>query len=71
MSQLLSSPPPCPYVTVDYYCNHSGLAEGTVRQFIDEGRIIIKPKAKPREKTLINMVAMTEMAAREAMEKLS
>ncbi|AVH33421.1 regulator [Vibrio fluvialis] len=48
----------------------SGLAEGTVKQFITDGRIIIKPKTKPREKTLINMVAMTEIAAREAMELL-
>lgn len=70
MNQPLMTTIACPYVTVAHYCNLSGLAEGTVKQFIDEGRIIIKPKSKPREKTLINMVAMTEMAAREAMEQL-
>jgi|GEM_PF-1846127 len=70
MSQLLTSPPACPYVTVDQYCNLSGLAEGTVKQFIDEGRIIIKPKNRAREKTLINMFAMNEMAAREALQQL-
>ncbi|ELO4022987.1 hypothetical protein QWR20_004234 [Vibrio fluvialis] len=70
MSRLLSSPPACPYVTVEQYMALSGLAEGTVKQFITDGRIIIKPKTKPREKTLINMVAMTEIATREAMELL-
>jgi hypothetical protein len=57
-------------VTVEHYSELSGLAEGTVKQFIDEGRIFIKPKSKPREKTLINMVAMNEMAAREALDML-
>ncbi|OEE30893.1 hypothetical protein A1QO_15595 [Vibrio genomosp. F10 str. ZF-129] len=60
----------CPYVTVEHYCALSGLADGTVRQYISQGRILIKPKTLPREKTLINMVAMHELAAREAMEQL-
>lgn len=70
MAKLLTSPPECSYVTVAKYKALSGLAEGTIKQFIDEGRIIIKPKKKPREKTLINMLAMNEMAAREALERL-
>ena len=70
MAQLLSAPPQCSYVTVEKFMDISGLAEGTVKQFIAEGRIIIKPKRKPREKTLINMIAMNEMAAREALEIL-
>ncbi len=70
MAQFLSAPPASPYVTVEHYSQISGLAEGTIKQFIDEGRIFIKPKTKPREKTLINMIAMNEMAAREALEIL-
>ncbi|ENM5730710.1 hypothetical protein CW613_001705 [Vibrio mimicus] len=63
-------PPESPYVTCEKYSYISGLPMGTIRQYIEEGRIIIKPKNKPREKPLINMVAMHEIAAREALAKL-
>ncbi|HFQ5358044.1 hypothetical protein [Vibrio vulnificus] len=65
-----SVPPESAYVTCKKYEIISGMPMGTIRQYIAEGRIIIKPKEKPREKTLINMVAMHEMAAREAIAVL-
>lgn len=65
-----SVPPESAYVTCEKYAMISGLPMGTIRQYIEEGRIIIKPKKKTREKPLINMVAMHEMAAREALQVL-
>ncbi|WP_172564699.1 hypothetical protein [Vibrio navarrensis] len=62
--------PESPYVTCEKYSIISGLPMGTIRQYIAEGRIIIKPKIKPKEKPLVNMVAMHEIAAREAMQVL-
>ncbi|ELS0750975.1 hypothetical protein QQ213_000713 [Vibrio vulnificus] len=65
-----SVPPESAYVTCKKYSIISGMPMGTIRQYIGEGRIIIKPKMKPSERTLINMVAMHEMAAREALQML-
>ncbi|AMG01927.1 MULTISPECIES: hypothetical protein [Vibrio] len=65
-----SVPPRSPYVTMEEYSRLSGLAMGTIKQYINEGRIIIKPKDKRRDKPLVNMVAMHEIAAREAMQVL-
>ncbi|NNN99061.1 hypothetical protein FKQ62_06180 [Vibrio sp. B1-2] len=65
-----SVPPESAYVTCEKYSIISGLAMGTIRQYISEGRIITKPKEKPRDKPLVNMVAMHEMAAREAIAVL-
>ncbi|HIH0458031.1 TPA: hypothetical protein ACYHOL_001062 [Vibrio cholerae] len=62
--------PESPYVTCEKYSVISGLPMGTIRQYIAEGRIIIKPKTKTKEKPLVNMVAMHEIAAREAMHVL-
>ncbi|ACQ60320.1 hypothetical protein VCC_003231 [Vibrio cholerae RC9] len=62
--------PESPYVTCEKYSVISGLPMGTIRQYIAEGRIIIKPKTKTKEKPLVNMVAMHEIAAREAMQVL-
>ncbi|KKC68161.1 hypothetical protein WR32_20840 [Vibrio parahaemolyticus] len=63
-------PPISPYVTLEEYSRVTGLLIGTIRQYISEGRIITKRKDKPRDKPLINMVAMHEIAAREALEFL-
>ena len=63
-------PPLSPYVTYEEYSRITGLPMGTIRQYVTEGRVIIKPKDKPRDKPLINMVAMHEIAAREAVAAL-
>lgn len=63
-------PPLSPYVTYEEYSRLTGLPMGTIKQYVTEGRVIIKPKDKRRDKPLINMVAMHEMAAREAIAAL-
>ncbi|HDY7965938.1 TPA: hypothetical protein RQK66_000466 [Vibrio vulnificus] len=63
-------PPLSPHVTYEEYSRISGLAMGTIKQYVDQRRIIIKPKDKRRDKPLINMVAMHEIAAREAIAVL-
>ncbi|MDC0611923.1 hypothetical protein OAP63_14420 [Vibrio sp.] len=65
-----SVPPRSPYVTCEEYSRLSGLALSTIRFYITEGKIIIKPKERTRDKPLINMVAMHEIAAREALSVL-
>ncbi|XAG86217.1 MerR family transcriptional regulator [bacterium 19MO03SA05] len=65
-----SVPPLSPYVTCEEYSRITGLNESTIRDYVSKGKIIIKPKNKRREKMLINMVAMHEIAAREAVAVL-
>ena len=55
-----------PFVTVDQYCILTGMTKGTVIDYIRKGRIFIKKKELPREKPLINMVAMHQIALKEA-----
>ncbi|KJF83578.1 hypothetical protein [Photobacterium angustum] len=55
-----------PFVTVDHYSAITGIPKGTISRYITEGKIITKKKDKPKEKPLINMVAMNQIAAREA-----
>ncbi|CEO41951.1 MULTISPECIES: hypothetical protein [Photobacterium] len=57
---------PVPFVTVEQYCNLTGMAKGTVIDYIRKGKIIIKKKELPKEKPLINMVAMQRLAQQEA-----
>ena len=65
-----ATPPLIPYMRYEEYSRLSGMPMGTIKQYVTEGKIIIKKKEKPHERPLINMVAMTEIAAREAIEKL-
>lgn len=59
-----------PYVTFEEYSRLTGLKEETIRHYARIGRILIQEKTAPREKPLVNLVAMSEMAAREAIAKL-
>ncbi len=59
-----------PFMTVEKYAIHSGLKPRTIVDWISKGKIITKKKVLAKEKPLINAVAMTEMAAREALEFL-
>ncbi len=63
-------PPTQPYATYEQYSYLTGLPMGTIKQYVAEGRIILMPKEKPRDKPLINMHAMHEIAARKALEVL-
>lgn len=61
---------PAPFVTYEEYSRISGLPMGTIKDYVNQGKILIKKKERPIEKPLVNMVAMIEIAAREAIEKL-
>ncbi|PMJ92837.1 hypothetical protein [Vibrio sp. 10N.261.55.A7] len=65
-----TQPSEAPFVTYDKYMELTGIKYTTLRDQVDSGKVIIKKKDKPREKPMINMVAMNEIAAREALEVL-
>lgn len=61
---------PVPYVTYEEYSRLSGIPLGTIKDYVSRGKILIKKKERAKEKPLVNMVAMNEMAVREALEML-
>ena len=62
--------PQTPFVTHDKYMELTGLPKSTLNDLIRDGKVIIKKQNKRGHKILINMVAMHEIAAREAVEVL-
>ena len=60
-----------PFMTCEQYSQYSGIPKRTIMSWVDDGRIPVKTKHKVREAPLINMVALLEIATREAIEKLS
>ncbi|ANB97621.1 hypothetical protein WOC12_00340 [Vibrio parahaemolyticus] len=61
---------PVPFVTFEEYSRITGLKLETIRDYVRKGRIIIQEKRAPKEKPLVNLIAMNEIAAREALAKL-
>lgn len=61
---------PVPFVTFEEYSRITGLKLETIRDYVRKGRIIIQEKRAPKEKPLVNIIAMNEIAAREALAKL-
>ncbi|MCG9724493.1 hypothetical protein [Vibrio brasiliensis] len=61
---------PVPFVTFEEYSRATGIPLRTIQDYVRKGRIIIKKKDLGKEKPLINLVAMTELATREAVELL-
>ncbi|KJY76686.1 hypothetical protein TW78_04480 [Vibrio coralliilyticus] len=59
-----------PFMTYDQYSQFSGMPKRTIMDWVSDGRLPIKVKSKPKETPLINMVALLEMATREAMQNL-
>ncbi|EJL6733951.1 hypothetical protein NMR87_002760 [Vibrio alginolyticus] len=59
-----------PFMTYDQYSQFSGMPKRTIMDWVADGRLPIKNKDKPKETPLINMVALVELATREAMENL-
>lgn len=55
-----------PFITVEKFAEASGIEYETVRTMIKGGRLPIMPKRRPRELTLINMVALYDMAKQTA-----
>ncbi len=54
-----------PYISVDEYARISGIPAGTVNKMIGDGRLTIRPKVKPKEKPLINMLALFNEASQQ------
>lgn len=44
-------PPLSPYVTYEEYSRITGLPIGTIKMYVEQGRVIIKPKKRRRDKT--------------------
>ncbi|ENP8308548.1 hypothetical protein ACEH97_001894 [Vibrio alginolyticus] len=61
---------PVPFVTFEEYSRITGLKLETIRDYVRKGRIIIQEKRAPKEKPLVNLIAMNEIAAREALARL-
>ncbi len=61
---------PVPYVTYEEYSRLTGIPMGTIKDYVSKGKILTKKKQLPKEKPLVNMVAMNEMATREALDLL-
>ncbi|MGR5112027.1 hypothetical protein [Vibrio jasicida] len=59
-----------PFMTYDQYSQFSGMPKRTIMDWVADGRLPIKTKAKGKETALINMIALVELATRETMEKL-
>ncbi len=61
---------PVPFVTFEEYSRATGIPMRTIQDYVRQGRIITKKKGASKEKPLVNLVAMNELAAREALELL-
>ncbi|ENH7109822.1 hypothetical protein ABWJ26_000225 [Vibrio fluvialis] len=59
-----------PFMTYEQYSQFSGMPKRTISDWVNEGKLPIKNKDKPKETPLINMVALLEIATREAMQQL-
>ncbi|EGR0088563.1 hypothetical protein LQK60_001761 [Vibrio vulnificus] len=57
-----------PYMTYDQYSQFSGMPKRTIMDWVSDGRLPIKEKAK--ETPLINMVELLEMATRETLQRM-
>ncbi|WP_300181562.1 hypothetical protein [uncultured Aliivibrio sp.] len=61
---------PAPFMTLDEYSRHSGMPKRTLKDWAAQGKLILKKKDLPKETPLVNMVAMQELATREALSYL-
>ncbi|WP_417883549.1 hypothetical protein [Vibrio rumoiensis] len=61
---------PAPFMTYEEYSRYTGFSIRHLRTLQKEGRLIIKQKANPKEVPQVNVIAMTEIAAREAIAAL-
>lgn len=53
---------PSPYVSFEEYSRLSGIPVRSIRGMVSDGRLPIRPKVKPQEKPLINMLALMREA---------
>lgn len=59
-----------PYMTYEEYSRHSGVSIRTLKDWASQGKLIMAPKEARRETPQINVVAMTEQAARQALGRV-
>ncbi|MEI8594005.1 hypothetical protein [Photobacterium sp. Hal280] len=59
-----------PYMTYEEYSRHSGLSVRTLKDWAAQGKLIMAPKDGKRETPLINVIAMTEQAAQQALKQV-
>ncbi|EPC4027752.1 MULTISPECIES: hypothetical protein [Aeromonas] len=52
-----------PVKTIERYSADTGIPVGTVRKMVASGELQIMPKAGPKHRVLINMVALYQQAA--------
>ncbi|MBV7599392.1 hypothetical protein MNZ22_15875 [Aeromonas encheleia] len=52
-----------PVKTIERYSADTGIPIGTVRKMIAQGQLQTMPKAGPKHRVLINMVALYQQAA--------
>ncbi len=52
-----------PFVTKDEYKRRTGLPMGTINSQLNNGKIPILPRKSPKEKVLINLIALAKQAA--------
>lgn len=56
-----------PYMTYAEYARYTGQTVRQIEDWAKKGRIIIQPKEARTETPLVNVIAMTEKATREAL----
>ena len=61
---------PVPYMRIEEYSRFSGVPMSTLRKDMENNKLIIRPKAAKNEIPMVNVIAMMEIASREALEKL-
>ncbi|MBP3140112.1 hypothetical protein ACTFQ5_15790 [Aliivibrio fischeri] len=59
-----------PFMTLDEYSRHSGMTKRTLKDWAAQGKLILKKKDLPKETPLVNVIAMQELATREALSYL-
>ncbi|QYK02421.1 regulatory phage cox family protein [Shewanella psychrotolerans] len=55
-----------PYVSYEEFARVSGIPLNTIRAMAKEGRLPTRPKNRPKDKPLINMLALANEAAANA-----
>ncbi|PSU34981.1 DNA-binding protein [Photobacterium lutimaris] len=63
-TSIVFTAPLAPFVTVQKFSDITGITIGQVNKMLHEGKLPIRPKTpgKPKEKPLINMVALMREA---------
>lgn len=61
---------PVPFMALDEYSRLCQIPRSTLEKMSQDGRLILRKKTRPKDKPMVNVIAMTEIAAREAIAAL-